>query len=842
MYIKSNNTLKITSVLKTLTILLFFGLIPTNILAERWLIVDFGHNAASNTFGTKLPDWNQVLMHPEHTIYVNSDGDSEHDGLAQSPSAPRMDIPFFGIKGTTPFDFKVGHQVIATFHNRSDKVQLLMPRISFKDENEAYEATWDAPWNTMYTFEMLHSIKVGPGESVEMIFDITNEMGVSGYNAKPTEGYHSLINIGLHHDPYNQYKMGDIVLTKLELTDEADTTPPGKVQNLNAELITITPEAGKSAIRLTFDNAIDTNENGEPYGVDRYVIFRNGKCHHVIDKARWEDAYGDQMFFYDNIVAPNTLYEYEVYALDKSMNGIYYLEGVTGVTHNQRGNKGESVKVSISTPKWESETLINPFEDLTYLGAFRLPQVISNNDAESWNYAGEGLTFYPEGNPNYDSETHLPGSLFGLGHVYGEFISEMDIPKPIISKNIEDLPIANTIQPFMDPWKPLGMKYETRAGLGYNPGINGHAGQLFICMYQYYGADQLPRHACVDLDLNEVQGPWFIGGLPESEEFISTVLSGNHIFSVDQKWADEHLDGRSLFMGNSYVSGVGVPSHGPSIYAVNPWEKGSLPGSEGVIEATELLKYGGDFEEEKWEYNWIMGQSARGMDWISNNKQMAIGMVYNRSAGDHWYGAETGDDTRTDWDLPLTRGSGRGPNFSYEDNAFYFYNPMDLVRVAKGEMEPYAPQAYAVFDFPEVTYGNRGEGDMTFDKENGYLYFFENKGRNNVIHVWSIEMNPTNSGGSEEPEVSKFKLWQNYPNPFVSETEIDYSIPEESDITLTVYNTIGQVIKEIEVGKMKAGKHTIHLNNFTFAAGTYIYKLKAGKYCETKKMLHHNKK
>lgn len=73
----------------------------------------------------------------------------------------------------------------------------------------------------------------------------------------------------------------------------------------------------------------------------------------------------------------------------------------------------------------------------------------------------------------------------------------------------------------------------------------------------------------------------------------------------------------------------------------------------------------------------------------------------------------------------------------------------------------------------------------------------------------------------------QFTLEQNYPNPFNPSTSIAYSVPVKSDVTLEVYNLIGQKINTLVQGVVEEGKHTAHLNASTMSSGVYIFKLTA---------------
>jgi hypothetical protein len=73
----------------------------------------------------------------------------------------------------------------------------------------------------------------------------------------------------------------------------------------------------------------------------------------------------------------------------------------------------------------------------------------------------------------------------------------------------------------------------------------------------------------------------------------------------------------------------------------------------------------------------------------------------------------------------------------------------------------------------------------------------------------------------------EFVLEQNYPNPFNPSTSIAYSVPVKSDVTLEVYNLIGQKITTLVQGEVEAGKHTATFNASSMSSGLYLFKLTA---------------
>jgi len=82
-----------------------------------------------------------------------------------------------------------------------------------------------------------------------------------------------------------------------------------------------------------------------------------------------------------------------------------------------------------------------------------------------------------------------------------------------------------------------------------------------------------------------------------------------------------------------------------------------------------------------------------------------------------------------------------------------------------------------------------------------------------------------------------FFISQNYPNPFNPETEISFGLPKDEFVTIEVYNSLGQKVTTLMHEHKAAGVHNIKFEGHKYASGMYIYKIKAGSFTETKKML-----
>ncbi|NNG26584.1 MAG: T9SS type A sorting domain-containing protein, partial [Ignavibacteriaceae bacterium] len=117
---------------------------------------------------------------------------------------------------------------------------------------------------------------------------------------------------------------------------------------------------------------------------------------------------------------------------------------------------------------------------------------------------------------------------------------------------------------------------------------------------------------------------------------------------------------------------------------------------------------------------------------------------------------------------------------------------------------------------------------------------------NNVIRVMThgngayetklLSQIPTDTG-TMPPVITDFKLEQNYPNPFNPTTKINFTVPRSTFVNLTVYDALGNKVKTLVKGNKPIGTFTVDFNATGLTSGIYIYKLEAGNFVETKKMI-----
>jgi len=84
---------------------------------------------------------------------------------------------------------------------------------------------------------------------------------------------------------------------------------------------------------------------------------------------------------------------------------------------------------------------------------------------------------------------------------------------------------------------------------------------------------------------------------------------------------------------------------------------------------------------------------------------------------------------------------------------------------------------------------------------------------------------------------NNFNLYQNYPNPFNPETKISYTVPKTSDIVMKVFDILGIEIETLFSEQKQTGTYEITWNAEDLPSGVYFYRIQAGSFVETKKMV-----
>lgn len=135
----------------------------------------------------------------------------------------------------------------------------------------------------------------------------------------------------------------------------------------------------------------------------------------------------------------------------------------------------------------------------------------------------------------------------------------------------------------------------------------------------------------------------------------------------------------------------------------------------------------------------------------------------------------------------------------------------------------------------------KGSGDLNTVTE----YSFQDKDL--MTGVYQYRLKQTDYNGlyeyfylNNEVEILRpddFKLSQNYPNPFNPSTNIEFTIPADGSVRLDLYDITGSEVKNLLSGNYTAGYYNVKINAEDLSGGIYFYRLTAGSYTTTKRMI-----
>jgi hypothetical protein len=426
--------------------------------------------------------------------------------------------------------------------------------------------------------------------------------------------------------------------------------------------------------------------------------------------------------------------------------------------------------------------------DLTYLGAFRLPQ--GGERPLTFAYGGGAMTFNPNGDPAGSSDG-FPGSLFIMGHErlpYGELpdgnqVAEVSIPVPVISDNIGSLNQAEFVQQFHNVAAGWFTELEElpRTGMLYldHPATGP---KIHLAWGQHLQPDPpAASHAWFDpnLAVPDMQGAWFIG-----EQSLYSV--NGYMIEIPAAWADTYASGR--YVGTGRYRDGGWSGMGPALFAYRPWvDANGTPAAPGThLSESVLLLYENTENTdsiEKCLSGYQHPDEWEGGAWLTTGAgKTAVLFAGTKSTGaKYWYGwvnpagpelpcvaeamipdftvCRLADGTPCppeDFVECAGHNDYRGWWTTRWDAQFLLYDPADLARVAAGEIASWEPQPYATVNIDEYLYLNPAGvepdllgtgvqrryriGEVAYDRANGFLYILEMFAdeAQPVVHVWSV--------------------------------------------------------------------------------------------------------
>jgi len=356
---------------------------------------------------------------------------------------------------------------------------------------------------------------------------------------------------------------------------------------------------------------------------------------------------------------------------------------------------------------------------------------------------------------------------------------------------------------------------------------------------------------------------------------------GNNLFTADIfkliDWYGTVLTGDS----------IGVDGEGNTIYEEIPFNAPKITWNISAVATEEnyvhvLLKiFGGTTEDDNTGWYYLNDEkvvcgyydvvgyiSDSGVNWISanfiahpmgvdngemefkytNNNDFSIGYAGHGAFYASWidrpetrYTANPNSDPNKDWidDVFVTYSADHGK--TWDINKTVDYEGYDLNYAANiTKTSNLQDEGFVV-----ANHGVNEAGTITFygvcqyyDPENplpdpvvdwfDYQQFFK---------VWKIVGTGTGIETEDVTMMKDFSLFQNYPNPFNPVTEIRFSLQNDANVKLAVYNIKGELVSNLKNEKMAKGIHSVNFDASDLNSGVYFYKLNVNGRAETKKMV-----
>jgi hypothetical protein len=162
----------------------------------------------------------------------------------------------------------------------------------------------------------------------------------------------------------------------------------------------------------------------------------------------------------------------------------------------------------------------------------------------------------------------------------------------------------------------------------------------------------------------------------------------------------------------------------------------------------------------------------------------------------------------------------------------YFGGIVTLESGYDGSLIQYRQGDSYIYNIPTYT-GNPLNSFATFRKGNTLHIWVAGSGMT-LLHYTDYV---TGIKETTHQVISSYSLSQNYPNPFNPVTNISFSIPKRSFVSVKLYDLLGREVSTIVSEELPAGNHSRQWNAVNISSGIYFYRLQAGSFTETKKLV-----
>lgn len=303
---------------------------------------------------------------------------------------------------------------------------------------------------------------------------------------------------------------------------------------------------------------------------------------------------------------------------------------------------------------------------------------------------------------------------------------------------------------------------------------------------------------------------WTPAGLVDANESIVNIaVSDTTIFAVTNMYlsADQYYLHKSTDMGETWSEVQVTPSPYTSVYGIAVNDTAVFAGTlgHGLYYSTSS---GASWSRIGSQGNGFIVATNEGKLWASDS----LGLEYSTDGGPTWISVNTG--------LPfgvLVKSiafSGGNVFIGTYQNGVYVLNENHLLYVADDGL-PDNTDVEAIDVIDSDVYA--GTSRTLWRRPLSELV-------SRVVTVVS-------------PPPFGYSLLQNYPNPFNPATTIRFQLPRDSQVTLKVYDVLGREVATLVNGVESAGRYRLVLDASRLPSGVYFYRLQAGKFTETRKLM-----
>ncbi|HLP14995.1 MAG TPA: LamG-like jellyroll fold domain-containing protein, partial [Bacteroidota bacterium] len=166
-----------------------------------------------------------------------------------------------------------------------------------------------------------------------------------------------------------------------------------------------------------------------------------------------------------------------------------------------------------------------------------------------------------------------------------------------------------------------------------------------------------------------------------------------------------------------------------------------------------------------------------------------------------------------------------------------YYDGREVELYVNGALEAFAPLTGLIGMSPvgltvgQIVPSNAGYNyNGTLDE----LRIYDHPLPPDAIKVLAAVPTPVRREAANLP--ASYAVKQNFPNPFNGETTITIDLPKSDDVTLSIYNILGQRVDNLIHDRLEAGRYIIHWSGSAYASGMYFYRVRAGSFVVTKRM------